>query len=169
LRSEHDYPEFSIRAGVEEVELAGGGTRSGAVPREFTRDLRIASRQGATLYEFPTNIGNRVPNLVTMPTMAHFGLDHLIGGNRFNQALENPLINIADFTPPPFTPGHAGRNIVTGPASYYSQVSAKKNFRIKERWNLQIRYDFQNPFQQTEQRPTVRQCRKEYNRLYYLI
>ena len=33
-----------------------------------------------------------------------------------------------------------------GPASYYSQLSAKKNFRITERVILQLRYDFQNPF-----------------------
>ena len=38
--------------------------------------------------------------------------------------------------------------IVTGPASYYSQVSAKKNFKFRERWNLQLRFDFQNPFHQ---------------------
>ncbi len=30
--------------------------------------------------------------------------------------------------PAPFTPGNAGRNIVTGPGIMYSQVSAKKNF-----------------------------------------
>src|SRR4029077_17746084 len=51
------------------------------------------------------------------------------------------------FAPPaPFTVGNAGRNILTGPASYFSQFSAKKNFRISERFNLQLRYDFQNPF-----------------------
>lgn len=96
---------------------------------------------------YPTNIGTRVPNLVVQPTMPQFGLGSDIGGNRFNQALENPVINIADFAaPPPFTPGNAGRNILTGPASYYSMISAKKNFRITERMNLQLRWDFQNPF-----------------------
>ena len=35
---------------------------------------------------------------------------------------------------------------MTGPASYYSMLSAKKNFRITERVTLQLRYDFQNPF-----------------------
>ncbi len=96
---------------------------------------------------YPTNISARVPNLVATPTMPQFGLGNLIGPNRFNQSLENAVINIADFAPPlPFTPGNAGRNILTGPASYYSQMSAKKNFRFKERWNLQLRFDFQNPF-----------------------
>ena len=96
---------------------------------------------------YPTNIGARVPNLVATPTMQEFGLGKLIGGNRFNQTLENPVVNIADFAaPPPFTPGNAGRNILTGPGSLYSQVSAKKNFKFGERWNLQVRFDFQNPF-----------------------
>jgi hypothetical protein len=96
---------------------------------------------------YPTNIGNRVPNLVGTPDMPHFGLGDKIGGARFNQSLSNALIDINNFVAPPaFIPGNAGRNITTGPASYYSQVSAKKNFKIKERWNLQVRYDFQNPF-----------------------
>ena len=82
-----------------------------------------------------------------MPTMPHFGLGDKIGGARFNQALSNPLIDINNFAAPPaFTVGNAGRNITTGPASYYSQISAKKNFKFRERWNLQVRYDFQNPF-----------------------
>ena len=96
---------------------------------------------------YPTNIGSRVPNLVATPTMPQFGLGNLIGPNRFNQSLENAVIDIAAFAPPPaFTPGNAGRNILTGPASYYSQISAKKNFRFGERWNLQLRFDYQNPF-----------------------
>jgi hypothetical protein len=93
------------------------------------------------------NTGVWVPNLVGKPTMQEFGLGNAIGGNRFNQALENPVVNVADFAPPPaFTPGNAGRNILTGPGSLYSQVSAKKNFKFRERWNLQVRFDFQNPF-----------------------
>lgn len=79
--------------------------------------------------------------------MPHFGLGKLIGGDRFNQVNENPLIDINHFAAPaPFTVGNAGRNILTGPASYYSQVSAKKNFRFRERWNFQVRLDMQNPF-----------------------
>jgi hypothetical protein len=35
---------------------------------------------------------------------------------------------------------------MTGPGAFYSMVSAKKNFRITERFNLQFRWDFQNPF-----------------------
>jgi hypothetical protein len=97
---------------------------------------------------FPSSIGNYVP-LVTCNnlSMPEFGLGSKIGGNRFNQALENPVLDVNCFAPPPpFTPGNAGRNIITGPGIFYSQASAQKNFPIKERLNLQLRFDFQNPF-----------------------
>lgn len=97
---------------------------------------------------YSSNIGNQVPNLacnnISMPA---FGLGDLIGGNRFNQVLENPVLDVNCFSvPAAFTPGNAGRNIITGPGVLYSQVSAKKNFPITERVNLQFRLDFQNPF-----------------------
>ena len=97
---------------------------------------------------FPTSIGNWVPNLTCNNiSMPGFGLGGKIGGNRFNQALENPVLPVSCFAAPPaFTPGNAGRNIITGPGLIYSQASAKKNFAITERWNLQLRFDFQNPF-----------------------
>lgn len=108
---------------------------------------------------YPTNIGARVPNLVATPETPGFGIAGDIGGNRFSQAGSNALIgsslqapgtslsNISAFAAPaPFTPGNAGRNILTGPAAYYAQFSASKNFRFRERFTFQIRYDFQNPF-----------------------
>jgi hypothetical protein len=97
---------------------------------------------------FPQAIGNYVPNLTCSHiSMQQFGLGDAIGGNRFNQALENPALPANCFAAPaPFTPGNAGRNIVTGPGIMYSQASAKKNFRITERVNLQFRFDMQNPF-----------------------
>jgi hypothetical protein len=106
-------------------------------------------------------VGALVPNLVATPTMPQFGLGSLIGGNRFNQSLENAVIvpkgtpagtsnvNTAAFAAPAaFTIGNEGRNIITGPGSFYAQFSVKKNFPITERVNLQLRYDFQNPFHQ---------------------
>ena len=97
---------------------------------------------------FTGAIGNQVPNLTCNHiSMPQFGLGNLIGGNRFNQALENPVLPVSCFAAPPaFTPGNAGRNIVTGPGIIYSQTSVKKNFPITERVNLQFRFDFQNPF-----------------------
>ncbi len=97
---------------------------------------------------YPSSIGNRVPNLTCSDiSMPGFNLGTKIGGARFNQALENPVLDVNCFAAPAaFTPGNAGRNIVTGPGIMYSQASAKKNFAITERWNLQLRFDFQNPF-----------------------
>ncbi len=97
---------------------------------------------------YPTSIGNRVPNLTCSDiSMPGFGLGSKIGGARFNQALENPVLDVNCFSAPAaFTVGNAGRNIVTGPGIMYSQASAKKNFVFNERWNLQLRFDFQNPF-----------------------
>ncbi|MEP7364465.1 MAG: hypothetical protein ABI972_14515, partial [Acidobacteriota bacterium] len=43
-----------------------------------------------------------------------------------------------------FQVGSAGRNILTGPRLLWSQVSVQKNFRFAERYNAQIRWDFQN-------------------------
>ena len=97
---------------------------------------------------YPSSVGNQVPNLTCDHiSMQAFGLGNLIGGARFNQALENPVLPVSCFSAPAaFTPGNAGRNIVTGPGIMYSQISAKKNFKINERWNAQLRFDFQNPF-----------------------
>jgi hypothetical protein len=97
---------------------------------------------------YPTSIGNQVPNLTCNNiTMSQFGLGNAIGGNRFNQALENPVLPVSCFAvPAAFTPGNAGRNIVTGPGVLYTQFSAKKNFALTEKLNLQFRFDFQNPF-----------------------
>jgi hypothetical protein len=45
-----------------------------------------------------------------------------------------------------FRIGNAGRNILTGPRLVWAQVSAQKNFRFAERWNVQLRWDMQNVF-----------------------
>ena len=99
---------------------------------------------------YPSTIGNHVPNLVCNNiSMPEFGLGKIIdsGGNRFNPAQSNAVLPFSGFAAPgAFTPGNAGRNIVTGPGILYSQASATKNFAFKERYNLQLRFDFQNPF-----------------------
>jgi hypothetical protein len=98
--------------------------------------------------EYPGSIGNMVPNLVCNHiTMQAFGLGDALGGNRFDQAQSNPVLNASCFAPPPaFTPGNAGRNIVTGPGVIGNLASAQKNISITERWKFQVRFDFQNPF-----------------------
>jgi len=46
--------------------------------------------------------------------------------------------------PAAFTAGNAGRNIVTGLPLVWSTVAAKKNFKFKERYNVQVRVDYNN-------------------------
>lgn len=94
---------------------------------------------------FPTFAGSRRPNVVGSPRIRDNWGD--FGGDRFNLQNINPIIDINYFAyPAEFTPGNSGRNIVTGTRLLWSQVSAQKNFRIMERFNLQFRWDFQNPF-----------------------
>jgi hypothetical protein len=77
----------------------------------------------------------------------HFGLGDKIGGNRFNQALENGFLDPGCFiSPAAFTPGRAGRGIVTGSGVIGNLASASKTFSIRERLKFQVRFDYQNPF-----------------------
>ena len=97
---------------------------------------------------YPSSIGNYVPNLTCNDiSMPEFGLGDKIGGNRFNQALENPVLPVSCFAAPrrvharqcrPQYRHRSGHHVFAG--------SAKKNFAFTERWNLQLRFDFQNPF-----------------------
>ena len=82
---------------------------------------------------YPTSIGNQVPDLTCSGiSMPGFGLGSLIGGARFNQALENPVLPVNCFAAPaPFTPGNAGRNIVTGPGLMYSPGIAQEELRLQ--------------------------------------
>jgi hypothetical protein len=95
---------------------------------------------------YPTFAGARRANVVAshpslLPDWGN------MGGDRFNLNNVNPILDINAFAyPAAFTPGNSGRNIVTGTRLLWAQISAQKNFRIKERWNMQVRCDFQNPF-----------------------
>ncbi len=95
---------------------------------------------------YPTFAGSRRPDVV----VPHPGLVSdwgNLGGDRFNQANINPILDMNAFAyPAAFAPGNSGRDIVTGTRLLWSQVSAQKNFKFRERWNLQVRWDFQNPF-----------------------
>ena len=87
-----------------------------------------AAAESSTRYTAHTQCGDRFPTaeITSRPTI---------------WIIATPIL-----PPPAFTVGNAGRNIVTGPGIAYSQISAQKNFPFKERWNLQFRFDFQNPF-----------------------
>jgi hypothetical protein len=94
---------------------------------------------------FPTFAGNRRPDLVSTPRLRDNWKD--FGGDRFNSQNINPVIDIAHFAyPAAFQVGNSGRNIVTGMRLLTSNVSAQKNTKLSERWNLLIRWDYQNAF-----------------------
>jgi hypothetical protein len=119
---------------------------------------------------YPTFAGTRRPDVVGKPALREHWDE--FGGDRFNQNNINSVIDIGNFAYPgsslgcpnvipaslsaadrqalidkcSFQIGNSGRNIVTGTRLLYSQGSAQKNIPIGERFNLQIRLDFQNVF-----------------------
>jgi len=110
---------------------------------------------------YPTFAGARRPDVVGDPQYDH-GKWNNGGPNRFVQAERPQMVDLNAFawaggcgqvTAVPagsnrancdFRVGSAGRNLITGPRLIWSQVSAQKNFRFGERYNAQLRWDFQN-------------------------
>ncbi len=122
------------------------------------------SFQNSPYNYYPTFAGNRRPDVISTPTLRDGWRD--IGGDRFNVQNTNPVVEMSHFALPggcpqtlpaagtqertdlinrcSFLMGNAGRNIMTGTPLIWSQVSAQKNFRIRESINAQFRWDFQN-------------------------
>ena len=95
---------------------------------------------------FPGFAGARRPNLVSTPEY-NFGLWNNGGGDRFVQNNRPAVIGINAFAyPDAFQVGNAGRNILTGPRMAWAQISVQKNFKVKERFQAQLRWDMQNAF-----------------------
>jgi hypothetical protein len=125
---------------------------------------------GSPYNYYPGFAGAQRPDVVTTPSLLPNWGD--MGGDRFNQTNRRPVIDINNFAYPgsaagcpnvipatlgaterqslidncSFRVGNAGRNIMTGTRLLWTQVSAQKNWKIKERWGVQLRWDFQNPF-----------------------
>jgi hypothetical protein len=113
---------------------------------------------------YPAFAGNRRPDVVATPAIRDGWRD--IGGDRFNVQNTNPVIDMSAFALPGGCPqtlpavgsaeradlinrcsfriGNAGRNITTGLPLIWSQASAQKNFTIREKTQVQLRWDFQN-------------------------
>ncbi|MBY0507139.1 MAG: TonB-dependent receptor [Bryobacteraceae bacterium] len=70
-----------------------------------------------------------------------------IGTNRFVQAAQNGMIESIDYFsyPPAFTMGNVGRNTFDRQRFIDSQFSASKQWKLKERFTAEFRFDFQNP------------------------
>ena len=85
------------------------------------------------------------PNLLGTPQLRDNWQD--LGGDRFNQGNQNSTIDsLADFAyPGQYTLGNAGKNVHDA-AGHWRSFSVRKEFPLKERIRLQLRFDFQNPF-----------------------
>jgi hypothetical protein len=69
-----------------------------------------------------------------------------IGPNRIPSSAQNRYLKLNGFQyPDNFTPGTLGRNTLTGPGIYWSQVSLAKYWLFRERAKLGIRLDVNNP------------------------
>lgn len=70
------------------------------------------------------------------------------GGDRFTRANQNKMIeSMSYFTyPDAYTAGNVGARTMDAQRFIDNQFSASKEFRIKERFSILFRYDFQNPF-----------------------
>ena len=71
-----------------------------------------------------------------------------LGRNRFVQSAQNGMINsMSDFTiPPAYTMGNVGAYTMDAQRFIAANISASKEWQLKERMKLQFRWDFQNPF-----------------------
>jgi hypothetical protein len=99
---------------------------------------------GSPYNYFPSFAGAYRPNLVTQPSLINYPN---LGPDRFNQAGIYPVFDINNFAyPAAFTPGNAGRNIADGQRLIWSSASAFKDFHLRERFKLQLRLDWDNPF-----------------------
>ena len=85
------------------------------------------------------------PNLIGTPALRDNWQD--LGGDRFNQGNQNPTINsLADFAyPTNYAFGNAGKNTFITQRGIGASLSVRKEFTLKERLKLQLRFDFQNP------------------------
>lgn len=93
---------------------------------------------------YPSWVGAQRANVTGAPKIRDNWRD--VGPDRFNTNNSNAVIDQSYFSyPAAFTPGTGGRNIVTGLPLVWSTCSAKKNFKILERLNFQIRWDMNNP------------------------
>ncbi|HYW44076.1 MAG TPA: carboxypeptidase-like regulatory domain-containing protein [Bryobacteraceae bacterium] len=90
-------------------------------------------------------IGGR-PNLLGYATLRDNWQD--LGGDRFNEGNQNSTISsLADFAyPAAYTFGNAGKDTFITQRGIGASFSARKEFALKERLKLQLRFDFQNPF-----------------------
>ncbi|MBL8233783.1 MAG: TonB-dependent receptor [Bryobacterales bacterium] len=124
--------------------LMGGMEISWIQTIESGNPLNFTFVNAPTNNYYPGFAGARRPNLVGTPVY-DFSKWNNGGGDRFVEVNRPAVIDMGAFAPPAeFTPGNAGRNIITGPRLVWAQTSVQKNFTIREKARAQIRWDMQN-------------------------
>ncbi len=90
-------------------------------------------------------IGGR-PNVLGQAVLRDNWQD--LGGDRFNQGNHNSTICcLSDYAyPGQYQFGNEGKNTFITQRAIAASFSARKEFQLKERMKLQLRFDFQNPF-----------------------
>src|SRR6185436_2608575 len=69
------------------------------------------------------------------------------GPCRFIPTCSLPAYDMSAFAyPVSYRPGQSGRNIINAPYLFWHQLSMAKQFRIKERNRISLRFDVNNPF-----------------------
>ena len=125
--------------------LLGGMEISTIQTMESGNPLNFSFANSPNNY-YPGFAGARRPNLVSTPEY-NFGLWNNGGGDRFVQNNRPAVVGMNAFAyPDAFQVGNAGRNILTGPRMAWAQISVQKNFKLKERFQAQLRWDMQNAF-----------------------
>lgn len=133
------------------------------------------SYAGSPYNYYPGFVGTTRPDIVGPIEIRDGWYD--LGGDRFNTANINSVFTGGqngidafalpggcpqaipagfDRTKCDFRIGNSGRNIVTGLPLRWTQVSAQKNFQIKERYKVQLRWDMQNVFKTYNFSPPTR-------------
>jgi hypothetical protein len=98
--------------------------------------------------------GNYGPNTYSYQNLPAYTIDPVSGlPTNYNEQL-NPISGTSD-TPTPggsslayggFTPGMVGRNTFSGPGSWTDNFNMSKNFKVRERYGLELRATFINVF-----------------------
>lgn len=148
-------------------KVALGGFELSWIQTQESGNPITFSYAGSPFNYYPVFAGNQRPDRIDDIAIRDNWYD--LGGNRFNNSLINSVYTggsngLANFSLPggcgsltsipagfdrtrcDFRVGNAGRNIITGLPLRWTQVSAQKNFQIKERYKVQLRWDMQNVF-----------------------
>ena len=138
--------KFMNHGGVKDYVLGGWNA---SVIQTFQTGLPVTFTLAAAGSPYQYLPGNGVlrPDQI-LPNDQLLVSDYKIG-DRFNNNAKNSMWNISAFgNPAAFTPGSLGRNTINGPALNWTQASLAKTINIKEKYNVEIRYDINNVFKQ---------------------